>query len=217
MPKWRNRQTRSAQNAVRGNSLVGSTLAFGTIRRRDVTAAMPALEAGGRKTVQVQPLSPVPINSRWDSVGAWSNGCWQTVARQMYAGLAKSGRRTRLRAWGPYSIGHEGSTPSARTINTGDRCESLWCSPARSGLLPRSRQIPAGSLRLHARPRSSPRPAAAQDQRPPGGPEGDRSRVARPGRAAQLAAVAQSAERLVGIEEVVGSTPTCGSILAVLA
>ncbi len=88
-PKWRNRQTRSAQNAVRGNSLVGSTPAFGTIRRRDVTAAMPALEAGGRKTVQVQPLSPVPINSRWDSVGARSRGRSLTVTNRSYAGLAE--------------------------------------------------------------------------------------------------------------------------------
>lgn len=31
------------------------------------------------------------------------------------AGLAKAGRRTRLRAWRPETPGHEGSTPSART------------------------------------------------------------------------------------------------------
>lgn len=106
-------------------------------------------------------------------------------------GSGGTGRRTRLRAWRPYSIGHESSTLSIRTINAGDRRESLWRSPARSGLLPWSRQIPAGSLRLHPRPRSSPRPAAAQDQRPPGGPEGDSSRAARPGRVAQYAAVGQ--------------------------
>src|SRR6266498_524136 len=74
---------------------------------------------------------------------------------------------------------------------TGEPDEALRRPPARSGLLPRPRQVPAGSLRLHPRPRSSPRPAAAQDQRPPGGPEGDRSRAARPGRVVQLAAVAQ--------------------------
>ncbi len=111
--------------------------------------------------------------------------------KPVVCGAGGTSRRTRLRAWRPYPNGHGSASLPLRTSNTGDRCESLRCSPARSGLLSRSRQIPAGSLRLHAHLRSSPRLAAAQDQRPPGGPEGDSSQAARPGRVAQYAAVGQ--------------------------
>src|SRR5262249_5235177 len=129
-------QTPGPQKAVSGNTRAGSTPVFGTIRRRDVTAAIPALETGGRKTVQVQLLSSVPMSSEWDSVIARSRGRPLTVTNRSYAGLAESadapGREPGGRIQSAMGVQISRSAPSTQEIVVkayGARRRDRGCCP----------------------------------------------------------------------------------------
>src|SRR5262249_34853403 len=116
---------------------------FGTIRRRDVTAAIPVLETGGRKTVQVQLLSSVPMSSGWDSVIARSRGRPLTVTNRSYAGLAESadapGREPGGRIQSAMGVQISRSAPSTQEIVVkvyGARRRDRGCCPSHDNYPP---------------------------------------------------------------------------------